>query len=183
MSHNRLAILIPANPMQYDSGSEEKDRADVNAHRLHAELHGSVYWNVPASGRNHSWIDDVRTVYFAEPRDKAPYRCDEVKCKGDIVSTQHFQTKSDMRSRFPREELEFLYGTRRKVWELERNDGYDWGRWPGVARWGFLFFRIANIRPLRMTHNIRDFTKAFGLSNEHVRRCQKYVTVFDPQFE
>lgn len=183
MSHSRFAILIPANPKQYDSGSEERDRADVNAHRRHAELHGSVYWNVPASGRNHSWIDDVRTVYFAQPGDKAPHRCDEVRYKGDITSIQHFQTKNDMRSRLPIEELEFLYGTRRKVWEPERNGGYDWSRWPGVGKWGFLFFRIANIRPLRTTHNIRDFTKAFGLPNERVERCQKYVIVFDPPLE
>ena len=183
LSHSRLAILVPANPKQYGSGSEEKDRADINAHRLHAQLHGSVYWNVPASGRDHSWIDDVKTIYFAELRDQAPHRCDVVNYKGDIVNIEHFLTKDDMRSRFPAEEVELLCGTRRKVWELEGNGGYNWSRWTGVGKWGFLFFRIVNIRPLQMPLNIRDFAKAFGLSNEHVRRCQKYVIVFDPPFE
>lgn len=120
-----LAILIPANPSSYPSGSEEIDRANVNAHKTHADLHGIVYWNVPASGRNHTWINDVKTVYFVQPNDEAPYRCDKVTYKGEILQGEHFLTKSDMRAKFPAGEVNHLLGTRKKVWELERNGGYE----------------------------------------------------------
>lgn len=183
MTLKPLAILIPANPSQYNSNSEERDRADVNAHRLYAEKHGFVYWNVPASGRKRTWINDVKTVYFVQPSDDPPHRCDEVKHKGDILHTQHFKTKNDMRSRFPTEEVMFLYGTRRKMWELERNGGYDWSEWPGVSKWGFIFFKIRNIRKLKTKRNIEDFTRAFGMPSKRVKKCRKYVIVFDELFE
>lgn len=179
MNLKPLAILIPANPSQYNSSSEERDRADVNTYMTFADEHGFVYWNVPASGRIHTWINNVKTVYFVQPSDKPPHRCDEVTHKGEIIHLEHFKTKNDMRSRFPAEEVGFLYGTRRKVWELERNGGYDWNRWLGVSKWGFIFFKIKNIRPLKTKLKIGDFTRAFGKPNKHVERCRKYVIVFD----
>jgi hypothetical protein len=183
LARKALAILVPANPRQYSSSPEEGDRADIEAHRLHAKEHGFVYWNVPASGRNHAWIEDVKTIYFVQLSDEAPYRCDAVLCKGDIVNIEYFATKNDMRSRFPATEVEFLYGSRRKVWELERDDGYDWSRWPGVNKFGFIFFKVRNIRRLKTIHRIGDFTRALGSPNRHVLRCQKYVIVFDEFFE
>ena len=183
LAHRPLAILIPANPLAYYWNSEERYRADVDAHERYAEEHGFVYWNVPASGSTHIWINDVKTVYFVRPDEEPPYRCDEVTHKGEIVSAEHFKTKNDMRSRFPADEVQFLYGTRRKVWELESNGGYDWNRWLGVSKWGFIFFKIKNIRQLKIRRKIGVFTKAHGLPNEHVQRCQKYVIVFAEFFE
>lgn len=183
MTAKPLAILIPANPSAYPSGSEERDRADVNAHKTHADLHGIVYWNVPASGRNHAWINDVKTVYFVQPSKEAPHRCDKVIYKGEILKAEHFITKSDMRAKFPAAEVNHLLGTRKKVWELERNGGYNWGRWKGVSKWGFIFFKITNIRPLKRKHEIGDFKRAFGMPNKPVERCQRYVIVFDEFFE
>jgi len=179
----QLAILIPANPLSYPLGSEERDRADVHAHKMHADEHGFVYWNVPASGMNHQWIDAVKTFYFVQPGDESPYNCNKVIYKGEIVKIEHFKTKNDMRARLPIEEVNYLYGTRRKVWELERNGGYDWKSWPGAGKWGFIFFKMRNIRKLKQRHNIEDFKRAFGMPNKCVERCQKYVIVFDDFFE
>lgn len=183
MTLKYLATLIPANPSSYPPGSEEIDRANVKAHKMHADKHGFVYWNVPASGRNHTWLSSVKTVYFVQPCDEEPYRCDEVVYKGEILHAEHFKTKNDMRARFPIEEVKYLYGTRRKVWELERSGGYDWNRWPGVGRWGFIFCKIRNIRRLKQKHKIGDFKRALGTPRKRVERCQKYVIVFDKFFE
>jgi hypothetical protein len=183
LARRTLAILIPANPGQYSSSPEEGDRANIEAHRLHAVEHSFVYWNVPASGRNHAWIEDVKTMYFVRPGDEAPHRCDTVTHKGDIVRAEHFETKNDMRSRFQTEEVEFLYGTRINVWELERNGGYNWRRWPGVGKYGFIFFKIRNIRQLKIRRRIGDFARALGNPDTPVLRCRKYVIVFDEFFE
>ena len=181
--HKTLAVLVSANPRQYASSPEEGDRANIVGHRLHAEEHGFVYWNVPASGISHVWINSVKTIYFVQPSDKPPYRCDVVMYKGDIAHAKHFGTKTDMRSRFPLEEVKFLYGSRRNVWELEENGGYDWNTWRGVGKYGFIFFKIRNIRALKKVHGIRDFAKALGSPNTLVLKCEKYVVVFDPFFE
>jgi hypothetical protein len=183
LARRPLAILIPANPLAYYSDSEERDRADVDAHERYAETHGFVYWNVPASGTAHVWINDVKSVYFVRPSEEPPYRCDEVTHKGEIVSAEHFKTKNDMRSRFQAEEVQFLYGTRRKVWELESNNGYDWNRWAGAKKFGFIFLKIRDIRPLKTRRQIGDFTRALGSPNQHVLKCEKYVIAFDQFFE
>lgn len=178
-----LAILIPANPSSYPLDSEERDRAKVHEHKMHANEHGFVYWNVPASGDHHQWIGDVKTVYFVQPSDEAPYKCDMVIEKGEVVQVEHFKTKNDMRARLPIEEVDYLYGTRKKVWELESNGGYDWKSWSGAGKWGFIFFKIRNIRQLKQRRNIEDFKRAFGMPNKRVERCRKYVIVFDDFFE
>jgi len=176
-------MLIPANPHEYAFDSEERDRSDVDAHMRHANLNGAVYWNLPASGRNHTWFNDVKTAYFVRPSEKASYRCEEVTYKGQVLRIEHFKTKSDMRTRFPVEELNYLYGTRRKVWELESNGGYDWKRWRGVGKLGFIFLKIKNIHPLKEKRNIADFRKALATANDPVKICRKYVIVFDEFYE
>lgn len=178
MAVNRLAILIPANPLQYRSDLEGKDRSDIDAHIRHENLHGAVYWNVPASGKDHAWFNDVKSIYFVQPRREAPHRCEEVTHKGEILSIEHYATKRDMRERFPVAELRYFYGTRRKVWEPESNGGYDWNSWPGAGKFGFIFLKIRNIRPLTPERNIRDFRKAFG-AHEPVKLCRKYVIVLE----
>jgi len=183
LSGKPLAILVPANPLAYPSGSDESDRANVDEHKKHADIYGAVYWNVQAIGRSHPWINDVKTMYFVQPREKSPYNCDEVTHKGETLWIKHFETKGDMRAEFPVEEVKYLYGTRKKVWELENNNGYNWNRWSGAGKWGFIFFKIKKLRPLKQRRRIRDFKRVLGMSHKPVERCRNYVIVFDGFFE
>jgi len=183
MTNRLLAILIPANPYQYSDFSEEKDRSDIGAHMRHAELSRGVYWNVPASGRKHTWFDRVRTAYFVSPSTEAPHRCNEVVYKGEILSIQHYMTKDNMRARFPVDEVGLLYGTRRKVLEIESEGGYSWSRWPQVEKYGFIFLKVRSIRLLAQRHEISEFRKALWTEDGPVRICRKYVIVYDEFFE
>ncbi len=180
MSSRTLAILIPANPFQYPTDSEERDRSDIDAHINHEREQGCVYWNVPGSGRKHEWLDDIKTAYFCYWKSRREKR---VSYKADVLSAMHFMTKDEMRANFPVEETKCLYGTRRRVWMRVDEGGYDWEtHWEKPMKWGFIFVKLRNIRRIR-DHVLANFTRALGKSRNSVEICRKYVIVFDEIFE